>query len=255
LADLGSATIRKEGFMVVRIIFSALLCLSGLGAAFATPARIIILRHGEKATAYKLCDIGHERAKALTTTYLGGGAVKSLFARGETPAAFLTITLHTLELASPSAASWGEPLTFYSVLPDEDVDEDAKTELLNRRTQEAAHDVMTDPRYAGKTVVMVWEHKHIANKKLENSFSPEAVTLRQLLKLERLQGVPEIWPSGTYDYFWIAEYGKQGSDVPKRFSMVKQEFGAPYDEVPSNDWDQPNGLEAESGCDLKGAQD
>jgi hypothetical protein len=215
----------------------------------------IAVRHGEKATAYKLCDIGHERAKALTTTYLGRGAVKSLFASGETPAAFLTITLHTLELASPSAASWGEPLTFYSVLPDEDVDEDAKTELLNRRTQEAAHDVMTDPRYAGKTVVMVWEHKHIANKKLENSFSPEAVTLRQLLKLERLQGVPEIWPSGTYDYFWIAEYGKQGSDVPTRFSMVKQEFGAPYDEVPSNDWDQPNGLEAESGCDLKGAQD
>src|SRR5262245_15980401 len=81
LADLGSVTIRKEGFMVVRISFSALLCLSGLGAAFATPARIIILRHGEKATAYKLCDIGHERTKALTTTYLGRGAVKSLFAR------------------------------------------------------------------------------------------------------------------------------------------------------------------------------
>jgi hypothetical protein len=42
--------------------------------------------------------------------------------------------------------------------------------------------------------------------------------------------------------------------VPTRFSMVKQEFGAPYEAVPSNDWDQPNGLEPESGCDLKGAQ-
>jgi len=241
--------------MVVRIILATLLWLSGFGEAFATPARIIILRHGEKATAYKLCDIGLERAKALTTAYLGRSAAKSLFAGGDAPAAFLAITLHTLELASPSAASWGEPITFYSVLPDKDVDEDEKAGLLNRRTQEAAHDVMTDPRYAGKTVVMVWEHKHIANKKLENSFPGEAVTLRQLLKLNQLQGVPEIWPSGTYDYFWIAEYGKQGSDVPTRFSMVKQEFGAPYDEVPSNDWDQPNGLEAESGCDLKGAQD
>ncbi|MGC1345948.1 MAG: hypothetical protein WA863_07565, partial [Methyloceanibacter sp.] len=37
-----------------------------------------------------------------------------------------------------------------------------------------------------------------------------------------LHGVPEKWPSGTYDYFWIAEYGNQGSDVPTRFSMVKQ---------------------------------
>jgi hypothetical protein len=240
--------------MVVRLALTALLCLSGLGAALATPARIVILRHGEKASAYKLCGIGRERAEALTTKYLGRGAPNSLTS-GEAPAAILAITLHTLELASPSAASWGKPLTLYSMLPDRDADEDEKTGELNRRTQEAAHDVMTDPRYAGKTVVMVWEHKHIANKKLEDTFPGKAVTLRQLLKLDQLRGVPEKWPSGTYDYFWIAEYGNQGSDVPIRFSMVKQEFGAPYDAVPSNDWDQPNGLEPESGCDLKGAQD
>lgn len=244
-----------EAFMVVRLALAALLCMSGLGAALATPARIIILRHGEKANAYKLCDIGRERAEALTTTYLGRGAVKSLFTSGDAPTAILAITLHTLELASPSAASWGEPLTLYSTVPDKDADEDEKAEALNRRTQEAAHDVMTDPRYAGKTVVMVWEHKHIANKKLEDAFPGKAVTLRQLLKLDQLHGVPEKWPSGTYDYFWIAEYGNKGSDVPTRFSMVKQEFGAPYDAVPSNDWDQPNGLEPNSGCDLKGAQD
>jgi hypothetical protein len=245
----------EEAFMVVRLALTVLLCLSGLGAALATPARIIILRHGEKATAYKLCDIGRERAEALATTYLGRGAAKSLFPSGEAPAAILAITLHTLELASPSAVSWGEPLTLYSTLPDKDADEDEKAEAFNRRTQEAAHDVMTDPRYAGKTVVMVWEHKHIANKKLEDAFPGKAVTLRQLLKLDKLHGVPEKWPSGTYDYFWIAEYGNQGSDVPTRFSMVKQEFGAPYGAVPSNDWDQPNGLEPESGCDLKGAQE
>jgi ribonuclease T2 len=33
--------------------------------------------------------------------------------------------------------------------------------------------------------------------------------------------------------------------------MVKQDFGAPYDDVPSNDWGQPNGLKPKSGCDLK----
>jgi hypothetical protein len=75
------------------------------------------------------------------------------------------------------------------------------------------------------------------------------------LELNQLEGVPETWPSGTYDYFWIAEYGNKGSDVPTRFSMVKQEFGGDHEDVPSNDWDQPNGLEDESGCDLKGAQD
>ena len=239
--------------MIVRLALAAVMCLSFLATAVATPARIIILRHGEKATPYKLCDIGRQRAEALTTTYLGRGAAKSLFANGETPASILAITLHSLELATPSALSWGAPVTLYSILPDKDVDEDEKTELLNRRTQEAARDVMTDPRYAGKTVVMVWEHKHIASKKLEKTFRGEAVTLRQLLKLDQLDGVPETWPSGTYDYFWIAEYGNQGSNVPTRFSMMKQEFAEPYDDLPANGWDQPNGLGPDSDCDLKGS--
>jgi|ERR1700730_10370354 hypothetical protein len=240
--------------MIVRLALAVLLCLSGSSAVLATPARIIILRHGEKADKWKLCDIGRERANALAANYLGRDAANSLFASGEQPGAFLAITLHTLELTYPAAATWNQPIILYPVMPEKGADED-KVETLNRRTQEAVHDLMVDSRWQGKTVVMVWEHKHIANKKLEDSFPGKAVTLRQLLKLNQLEGVPETWPSGTYDYFWIVEYGNRGSEVPTRFRMVKQELGAPYDEVPSNDWDQPNGLEAESGCDLKGAQD
>jgi hypothetical protein len=238
--------------MVVRLTLAMLLCLAGLSTALAMPSRIIILRHGEKADKWNLCDIGHERAGALVANYLGRGAAKSLFAPNEAPAAFLAITLHALELASPAAISWLQPVTLYSVLPQEDED---KEEALNRRTQEAAHDLKVNPQWQGKTVVMVWEHKRIANKKLEKSFAGQAVTLRALLHLDQLSGVPQTWPSGTYDYFWIVEYGNQGSDVPTRFSMVKQEFGKDQNEVPSNDWDQPNGLDPESGCDLKGAQD
>ena len=240
--------------MVVRLALAALLCLSGPPAVLAMPARIIILRHGEKADKWKLCDIGQERADALAANYLGRDSANSLFASGEEPAAFLAITLHTLELAYPAAATWNQPITLYPVLPQKDSDED-KIETLNRRTQEAARDLTVSTRWQGKTVVMVWEHKHIANDKLEKHFPGEAVTLRQLLKLNQLEGVPETWPSGTYDYFWIVEYGNKGSDVPTGFRMIKQELGAPYDEVPSNDWDRPNGLEDESGCDLKGAQD
>ena len=215
-----------EAFVVARLALTALLCLSGLSAALATPARIIILRHGEKATAYKLCDVGRERAEALTTTYLGRGAAKSLFASGEAPAAILAITLHALELASPSAASWGEPLTLYSVLPDKDADEDEKAELLNRRTQEAAHDVMTDPRYAGKTVVMVWEHKHIAHK-------DQAESLRNLLGLK---DAPDSWHGENFDYFWIVTYDKSGKPV---FQSVKQTYDGAFHDLPQNDWGVP----------------
>jgi hypothetical protein len=238
--------------MVVRLTLAVLLCLVGIGTTLAMPARIIILRHGEKADKWDLCDIGQERADALVANYLGRGAAKSLFAPNEAPAAFLAITLHSLELASPAAMSWHQPVTLYSVLPQKDED---KEEALDRRTEEAANDLKVNPLWQGKTVVMVWEHKRIANKKLEKSSLGQAVTLRELLHLDRLSGVPETWPSGTYDYFWIIEYGNQGSDVPTRFSMVKQEFDADYDEVPSNEWDEPNGLDPESGCDLKGAQD
>jgi len=74
-------------------------------AAVATPSRIIILRPGEKEDAWKLCGVGQERADALAANYLGRNAAKSLFADGEGPAAFLAITLHTLELAAPAAGT------------------------------------------------------------------------------------------------------------------------------------------------------
>lgn len=241
--------------MPVRLILAGLLSLALLGTAAATPARLIILRHGEKATSWKLCGIGLDRADALAATYLGRGAAKSLFASGEAPAAILAITPHTLELAAPAAETWPEPITLYAVLPDKDADEEEKVDALNRRTQEAAHDVMTDAAYAGKTVVMVWEHKHIANAKLEAEFSGTAVTLRQLFKLDQLSGVPKTWPGATYDYFWIVEFADRTSATPTGFTMVKQEFGGAYADVPANDWGTPNGMTEESGCKLKAPKD
>src|SRR6185436_4855959 len=56
----------------------------------------------------------------------------------------------------------------------------------------------------GKVVVMVWEHKHIADKKLTR-------TLRNLLNLDKLTGkdhVHETWQGSNYDYFWSVEYPK-----------------------------------------------
>jgi hypothetical protein len=226
--------------MLTRFIVAAVLVTASMTIALAAPARIIILRHGEKANKWKLRDTGEQRANALAANYLGRGAAKSLFASGDEPAFFFAIALHTRELASPAVASWNKPVILYSVVPE------AQTKELNQRTQEAASNIMTNPALVGKTVVMVWEHKHIANAKLEAKFEGEAVTPRKLLKLDILPGVPD----DTYDYFWIVDF-PANSNVPSRFSMVKQEFGAPYAGVPSNDWDAPNGLEDASGCEIK----
>ncbi len=147
--------------------------------------------------------------------------------------------MHTLELASPAVATWSKPIILYSVVPDEN-DDDVHVKELNLRTQEAASNVMQNPALNGKTVVMVWEHKHIANEKLEAKFEGQAVTLRKLLKLDILPGVPKTWPGDNYDYFWIVDF-PTNSNVPSRFTMVKQEFGAPFASVPSNDWTRRTG--------------
>lgn len=214
--------------------------------AKAVPRRIIILRHGEKANSYALCGVGVDRSLALARYYLGKGSAKSLFAPGESPAAFFVITLHTLELASAASRTWGAPLIDYSVVPLPGSVADA-TQALNERTREAATNVLTDPRWNGKTVVMIWEHKHIANKKLEAQWK-QSVTLRALLHLDAFgKLVPRTWSGENYDYFWIADYAG-GTTTPTAFHVVKQVFPAPYQDVPANDWKMPEMLPSSSGC-------
>jgi hypothetical protein len=235
--------------MLPRLAFVVLLLAVAAAGddAGATPKQIVILRHGEKQDAYRLCSIGVQRSLALAGRYLGKGADNSLFFGRKGPDAFLAITLHTLELVSPAAQSWGMPVTLYSALPMHGQSEADLTQVLNRRTQEAARNLIGNPQWNGKTVVMVWEHHHIADSKLEKQFPGQMVTLRQLLGLDTVEDVPATWPGHNFDYFWIVDYAP-GSDRPTRFQARKQVFAAPYDKVPSNDWGQRPVYPPKSGC-------
>lgn len=215
--------------------------------AAAAPSQIIVLRHGEKQDAYRLCEVGVQRSLALAAQYLGKGARDSLFAKGRSPDAFIAITLHTLELVSPAAQSWGKPVILYSALPMHGQTDAQATATLNQRTQEAARDVMTGAQWQGKTVVMVWEHHHIADRRLEREYPSEKVTLRQLLNLD-MPSVPETWHGSNFDYLWIVDYAKGGSR-PTRFQARKQMFAAPFEAVPSNDWGTPPSYPANSKCE------
>ena len=221
------------------------LALSLSSSAFAEPARIIILRHAEKLNKHELCEIGSRRAQALAGQFLGKGAAQSLFAAGEKPAAIFAVTIHSLETISPTAQSWELPAIVYSVPPGDD--KDLKDVELNRRTREASQDALSDPRYAGKTIVMSWEHKHIADAKLETKFPNEQVTLRQLLNLDKFADAPKDWPEGNYDYFWIVDFAP-GKTAPTGFHMVRESFKAPYDDLPANDWDASEPRRIDGGC-------
>jgi len=232
--------------MTLRLLL-ALLFSAFAATASAAPSRIIILPSGESADPSRLCEIGAQRAKALALTYLGRAASKSLFAAGEEPAFFFAVTPTTAALASPAVASWNKPVILYSVVPQAGEGGEAFTKALNRRTQEAARNVLANPTLEGKTVVMVWEREQIASEALETKFENEPVTLRQLFKLDILPGVPKTWPEENHDYFWMVDF-PANSNVPNKFSMMKQEFGASFPRVPSNDWSTPDGLDAASGC-------
>ena len=234
--------INVSGLRSSRFVLAAGLALITSAAAItpaqAVPRRIILLRHGEKANAYALCSVGKQRAIALRDTYLGRNASNDSLLEGQTPAAFLAITLHTQETTAPSATSWGLPVHSYTVMPTGA----GKTQLMAElalATQTAAANVLENPAWDGRTLVMTWEHKHIANKGLERQNRCKGVTLRQIINLDQVAGVPATWPGTNYDYFWVIDYDDQNSTVPTAFEMVKQTYPVPFSSLPHNAWDAP----------------
>ena len=129
------------------------------------------------------------------------------------------------------------PVIMSSVLPRPKQDAAEFTHMLNLRTQEAATEVMKN--WNGKTVVMAWEHRHIADEKLMLAFPRLKVTLRQLFNLDNIGNVPKTWPGDNYDYFWIIDYDGRPNN---EFSDAEADVPAPYQNVPSNDWDPPAAL-------------
>lgn len=211
----------------------------------AVPRRIILLRHGEKANSHALCGIGLRRAIALRQHYLGQNATDQSLLEGQAPAAIFAITLHTLETAGHTAVSWALPIKTYAAMPGENGM--TKISEKNSATQAAAADVLGNPRWHDRIVLMFWEHHHIASPRLERLYSGQKVTLRQLLNIDQLEGVPEKW-NDNYDYFWIIDYDPNDSEAPSRFQMVKQVYPSPFNKLPHNEWGEDLPKDYPSTC-------
>lgn len=233
----------------LRVLAGIAALLVGLTAAEAAPKRIIIVRHGEKQAPLSLCSVGKERAQALAAQYLSPTSPMSLL-KGDTPAAIMAITLHTLETARPIAKAWGMKIATNPLMLTPIRNTPYFNSLINVQNRKVVDDLLTNPRWHGKTVVMVWEHFHIASAALEKEFAGKQVTLRQLLHLDRIRGakVPDTWPDSNYNFFWILTYKKPSDTVPASFRVVRQYFAEPYANLPSNDWGAPEPLPAGSGC-------
>jgi hypothetical protein len=216
---------------VLRSAVIGFIALASSATAFAEPAQIIILRHGEKKNGHELCTTGTLRAQALAAQFLGRNAERSLLPP-EGPAAILAITLHTIETIEPTAQTWGLQVKASPVPRGEKGEE--KDEDLDKSTKEAANDVLTNPAYSGKTVIMVWEHKRIASK--ENNATQ--TSLRELLHLDQATPTPpEKWEGENYNFFWIVTYGP--GKKPTVDTHRQETFTGQFADLPDNGWGKP----------------
>src|ERR1051326_4049803 len=158
-----------------------LMAVLAMRSAFAQPAEIVIIRHGEKPEdpkAFHLSKRGQERAKALVEFFtkneqvIRHGLPAALFASRSTPHGHGQRPLETLE---PTA----KKLHLAIETPYES-EEYAKL---------AAH-VLHHGAYRGKTVVICWVHEHMPQLAAALGVSPE----------------PRKWKEHVYDMAYVITY-------------------------------------------------
>ncbi|WVH08866.1 MAG: hypothetical protein EoVTN8_144 [Fluviibacter phosphoraccumulans EoVTN8] len=244
---------------VRRTLFTLVTCLISV-PSLAAPERLVITRHGEKLNTWQLCQTGLDRAQALSDQYLGSSATDPVFPGGS-PAAIMTLTIHTSETAEPTAHSWGMPATAYLALPGTNRSAAQLETEIDQQNRQAVQDLMNNPAYSGKQVLMVWEHFHTASSALESRYPDQPVTLRQLLHLDQpvtlrqllhldqppfAELVPATWPDSNYNFFWIVGFNPDGSI--KAFDTKRQRYSGRYTNLPDNAWGTPNNLPVSSHC-------
>lgn len=168
-----------------------LLCAQAAGAV---PARVIVIRHGEKPDqGPELNERGWQRARGLVLFFKEDPAVDGFGA----PAALYAMAPKG-EDGSVRAIQTLTPLAQNLQLP---IHKDFKKTDVAR----LASEIMGDPSYSARTVIICWEHAWI----------PE------ILKAFGWMGGPDQWPGGgVYDRAWMLDFagGKPDSfkDVPER---------------------------------------
>lgn len=168
-----------------RYVLWVLLGLTVLGLAaseaLAQPVQVFIIRHAEKPperSAVNLSLKGQERAMALVPFFtqslelIHHGLPVALFATKIVPG---DLSHRTLETIAPLSQH-------LKVLPDAHY---AKWEV-----GELAQEVLTNPKYARRTVLICWEHHYIPQLAAALGVRPE----------------PPKWPGEVFDRVWIITY-------------------------------------------------
>lgn len=190
-----------------------------MGSLSAVPSQIIICRYAEepgidnKRADFSdrisfLSDVGEERAQAMKQ-YLGIERTHfDVLEKGQRIDAIFAVSMPAVQTVCSVADNWQIPIQTYMAFGHEH---------LSQSTEQLADEIMHNPRYHNKIVLICWEPSYIAT---DQSFSEK--TLRSLLNLEPLFktfGVPQVWSEEEVNHFWIIQYDVE-KNIPIHFKNV-----------------------------------
>lgn len=161
--------------------------LLGAGAAFAAPAQVIFIRHAEKPDiGAELSPQGFKRAAALVNFFKTNPAVT----RYGAPVAIYAAapksedsSVRSIQTVAPLARALGI---------------DINDSFTRGQTNKLARDIMQNPAYEGRLVLICWQHEKIIDAAQAlaeyGGTSPEVYAM-----------IPLAWPSEAFDRVWIMD--------------------------------------------------
>jgi len=178
----------------MKLFLSFVLLSFGLQAAFSEPAQIILIRHAEKpedTNAVHLSKEGEKRAKELVSFLTTDPALTkfglpvALYATHPTKHGHGVRTVETL---TPLAKELHLPI---------------QEPYLSEDYQGLARSVLSNPRYAGKCVVICWNHTEIPQLAAALGVRPE----------------PPEWKESVFDRVFLITY-EDGKAILKNLPQV-----------------------------------
>lgn len=184
-----------------KILLTLLFCAIA-APAFAAPAQVILIRHAEKPEyGNELSEKGYKRAEALVNFFRTAPAVTGY----GTPVAIYAMAPKN-EDSSVRAIQTVKPLANALAIT-------LNTGFTRGQAHKLVADIMENPKYTGRMVLVCWQHGHLTDIVRELAeYSPYGPAAPVAL--------PAAWPDSSFDRAWIIDLYRgrvlSFKDVPQR---------------------------------------
>ena len=163
--------------LLSRLLCAALACAAT--SALAAPAQVVIIRHGEKPpSGPDLDERGYARAQALIGFFESAPAVTQF----GPPAAIYAMkpkdedgSRRPIETVTPLAQALGVKID---------------ADYTRKQIAQLVKDILGNPAYEGKTVLICWEHHMIPD----------------IVAAFGWTSAPRTWPGSSFDRAWVLTF-------------------------------------------------